>query len=100
VIDERPHQGLGLLIAHDRDLGPPRVLQTRRRKVDALPRPIEEAHVDLSEIVLRELPREDPRNRTSGRTRRLRVVTAWALVSVPLACGVYQTLLKSLALFS
>jgi hypothetical protein len=30
----------------------------------------------------------------------LRVVTAWTLVSVPLAWGVYQTLLKSLALFS
>ncbi|MGH9383782.1 MAG: OFA family MFS transporter [Vicinamibacterales bacterium] len=28
-----------------------------------------------------------------------RVVTAWALVSVPLGWGVYQTLLKSLALF-
>ena len=33
-------------------------------------------------------------------TPPLRVAAAWALVSVPLGWGVYQTLLKSLALFS
>ena len=39
------------------------------------------------------------RHRTH-QTPPLRVAAAWALVSVPLAWGVYQTLLKSLALFA
>ncbi len=54
MIDECPDERLRLFVGHDRDLGPARVLQTGREKVDALPRPVEKAHVDLPEIVLRE----------------------------------------------
>jgi len=36
----------------------------------------------------------------ADRTGALRVAAAWALVSVPLFWGVYQTLLKSFALFT
>ena len=36
---------------------------------------------------------------TAGPTTRMQLALAWALVGVPLAWGVWQVVLKSLALF-
>ena len=44
-------------------------------------------------------PRASAPAGNDGDTHRVRVATAWMLVSIPLLWGVYQTLLKSLALF-
>jgi hypothetical protein len=45
-------------------------------------------------------PEAEPTRHVAHQTPPLRVAAAWALVSVPLVWGVYQTLLKSLALFA
>lgn len=38
-------------------------------------------------------------DRNGGRDSRLMLVVAWTLVGVPLAWGIYQTLVKALVLF-
>jgi hypothetical protein len=87
VVDERTHQCLRLLVRDDRHRRPARVLQARRKEMHALPRAIEEAHVDLSEIVLREFSgetlesHERPHPRRSQ--RRDQLVQGGLTASVP-----------------
>jgi hypothetical protein len=58
VIDERADERLGTLVRHNRDLDPARILQPRREEMDVLALVIEEAHLDLPEIVLRKFTRQ------------------------------------------
>jgi hypothetical protein len=55
VIDERPDRGLDALVGDQRDLHEPRVLEPRGEEVDAPAAPVQEADVDLAEVVLGEL---------------------------------------------
>ena len=54
VIDQRAHERLDLLIGHDRDVDPARVLQPGREKMNPGRGPVQPPHIDLSEIVLGE----------------------------------------------
>ena len=56
MIGQGADQSLHLLVRHQVDLHPPRPLQSRGKEVNLADAPVEEGHVDLSEVVLRKLP--------------------------------------------
>jgi hypothetical protein len=58
MLGQRPHQGFHFLVLDQTDAHPARVLQTRSEEMDALPRAIQQLHLDFSEIVLTELSRK------------------------------------------
>jgi len=58
VVDFVASRAAGILIGNPRDLDEARVLQARGEEVDPPPASVQEAHVDLAEVVLRELARQ------------------------------------------
>ncbi len=60
VLDEGARQALDTLVGNERHLDPAGVLEPRGEKVEGLFRAVEEVHVDVAEVVLRELARQSP----------------------------------------
>src|SRR5207249_6792050 len=56
VVDKHADERLHLLVRNDRHFRPARVLQPGGEEVDALLGPVQKAHLDFAEVVLRKLP--------------------------------------------
>lgn len=70
VADQRSHQRLDALIRHQRHGDEARVLQSRREEVDPLLGAVDVTHIDVPEVMLRELARQSLEAHHRRRTPR------------------------------